>query len=73
LAIPSLQVKLSTNQIVTADSIACTLTYKGRALQPVGTCAWKLLKSYRKKRLVLKLTAFYQGTSRTIALPIRPR
>ncbi len=73
LAIPSVQVKLSTNQIVSADSVTCTLTYKGKAIAPVGTCAWKIPKAYRKKRLVLTLNASYQDATSTLTLPVFPR
>jgi hypothetical protein len=41
-AIPSLSVKLSTNQITGADTMSCTLSYKGKALAPAppapGSC-----------------------------------
>jgi hypothetical protein len=73
LAVPSLQVKLSTNQVVSADSVTCTLSYRGKAIHPVGTCAWKLPKADKKKRLALTITATYQGATATMTVPVIPR
>jgi hypothetical protein len=72
-AIHALQVKLSTNQIVAADTITCTLSFKGKALAPVGTCAWKLPKTLRNKKLSLKVTAGYQEATQSITLLIWPK
>jgi len=72
LSIPSLQLRLSTDQIVSSDSLTCTLTYKGTQLQPVRNCTWKLPKTLKGKKLTLKMTATYQGETQTVTLPVRP-
>lgn len=73
LAIPTVQVRLSTDQIVTADSLTCTLKYKGHAVPSSGSCAWKIPKSYRKKSLTLTLVAGYRGATGTLSVPVIPR
>ena len=72
LAIPGVNVRLSNDQFVPADSVACTLSFKGTALHPVGNCMWRIPKSYRKKHLTLKLVAGYQGATTTLTLPVIP-
>jgi hypothetical protein len=72
-AFPLLQVRLTDNETVRADSETCTLSYKGKTLRPVRVCAWKLPVSLRKKNLVLKLTITYHGTTRTLMMPVSPR
>ena len=59
--VPAPQVKLTTGDIVAADSITVTLTYKGQALKPRRQWAWKIPKTYKGKHLVLKVAATYQG------------
>jgi hypothetical protein len=73
LAIPPLQVMLATKEIVTVDSMTCSLTYKGRVLAGRGRCTWKIPVSLRKKRLSLSITVTYQGVSSTVTLPVNPR
>lgn len=73
LTVPTVQVKLSSNQVVAADTMTCKLTFKGKALPSVGTCAWKIPKAYRGKRLVLTLRATYQDATSTLTLPVIPR
>ncbi|HEY3542334.1 MAG TPA: hypothetical protein VGK79_07310 [Gaiellaceae bacterium] len=72
-ALGSVQVKLSTSEIVTADSLTCSLTRKGEPLAPVGTCAWKIPESLKRQVLVLTVTAGYQGAEGRITLPLVPR
>jgi hypothetical protein len=72
-AIPAVRIKLSTNLITGADTMSCTLSYKGKALAPAGTCAWKLPKTLRNKKLSLTVTAGYQDATQTITLPIWPK
>jgi hypothetical protein len=71
--IPSVQVTLSTDEIVTADSVSCTLTYKGHAIKRIGPCAWRIPLAYRHKHLTLHLIATYQGATGTLMWPITPR
>jgi hypothetical protein len=72
LTIPKVQLRLSTDEIVSADSVTCTLSYKGTQLAPVRACTWKLPKALKGKSLKLKLTAAYQGETSTLTLPIKP-
>jgi hypothetical protein len=54
------------------DSYTCTATLAGRQLAGSGQggCAWKVpKKKVRGKRLVVKLTAQYQGVTKTIQFP----
>ena len=69
---PSVQLRLSTDEIVGPDSLTCTLTNKGKRIQPVGDCSWKLAKTLKGKTLTLKLTAGYQGETHTVTLPVKP-
>lgn len=69
---PEVHVRLSTDEIVVPDSLVCTLTQKGKQLQPVGNCTWKLPTTVKGKHLTLKLTATYQGETGTITLPVQP-
>jgi hypothetical protein len=73
LSIPPVQVRLSTNEIVAAESASCTLTYRGKRLAPVRPSAWRIPRAYREKRLELTVTASYRGATSTISLPVRPR
>jgi hypothetical protein len=69
---PSVQLRLSTDEIVGPDSLTCTLTNKGKRVKPAGDCSWKLAKTLKGKTLTLKLTAGYQGETRTVTLPVKP-
>ncbi len=69
-AVPPVQLKLTTGDIVAADSTTVALTYKGQALKPLRHWAWKIPKTYKGKHLTLKVTATYQGSTRTISLPV---
>lgn len=71
--VPAPQVKLTTGDIVAADSVTCTLTYKGKALKPLRQWAWMIPKTYKGKHLTLKVTATYQGSTRTISVPVIPK
>ena len=66
------QVKLTTGDIVAADSVTCTLSYKGVAIKPLRQWAWKIPKADKGKHLVLKLTAVYGGSTKTISLTVTP-
>jgi hypothetical protein len=67
------QVKLTTGDIVAADSVTCTLSYKGQALKPARACAWKIPKTVKGKHLVLKVTAVYGASTKSITLPVTAR
>jgi hypothetical protein len=73
LSIAPVQVRLSTNEIVAAESASCSLTYRGKRLAPDGPSAWQIPKAYRKRRLELTVTASYRGATSTISLPVTPR
>ena len=66
------QVKLTTGDIVDADIVVAVLSYKGQALKPVGLLAWKIPKSYKAKRLTLKVLAIYGGTTKSVSLTVIP-
>ena len=72
LPAPSVRVRLWTNEIVDAETMACTLSYRGKALPRAGD-GWLIPKDYRTKRLLLTVTASYHGATRTISLPVTPR
>jgi hypothetical protein len=72
-AVRGVQVRLSNDQIVPADSTTCVLAYKGKALKPLTTCTWKIPRIYRKRRLMLTVTATSGGSTGTIKLPITPK
>ena len=67
------QVKLTTGDIVAPDSVTLTLTYKGQALKPVRQWAWKIPKTYKGKHLTQNVAVTYQGSTRTISLPVVPK
>jgi hypothetical protein len=73
LSIAPVQVRLSTNEIVAAESASSTLTYRGKRLAPAGPSAWKIPRTYRKKRLELTVTASYRGATSTVSVPVTPR
>jgi hypothetical protein len=66
------KVRLTDDTLVAPDSAACTLTWKGKALKPTHTCAWKLPLAVRHRHLLLKLSVTYHGETRTITLPVVP-
>jgi hypothetical protein len=72
-AVPAPKIRLTDNELVTADSVSCKLTYAGKALNPVRACTWKLSRALRKKHLSLKLVATYNGATGTNTLPVSPR
>ena len=67
------QVRLATGDIVAADTVTATLSYKGQALKPAGQLAWKIPKSYKGRHLVLKVTAVYGSSTKSISLTVTPR
>jgi hypothetical protein len=73
LSLPPVQVRLSTNEIVVAESVSCTLTYRGKRLVPVGPSAWRIPGTYRKQGLELTVTASYRGATSTVSVPVTPR
>jgi hypothetical protein len=66
------QVRLTTGDIVAADSVTCALSYKGVAIKPLRQCTWKIPKTYKAKHLLLKVTAVYGGSTKTISLTVTP-
>jgi hypothetical protein len=71
--VSGIQVRLASNEIVAADSVSCSLAYRGAMLKSARPCAWLIPKQYRKKLLTLTLTVSYGGATKTITLPVRPR
>jgi hypothetical protein len=57
------QLRLEDGSIVKADSITCLATLNGKRL--AGRCSWHIPKNARGKRLVIVLTAHYQGATAT--------
>jgi hypothetical protein len=72
LAAPSVQLRLATTEIVDAETTSCTLTYRGKPLPRAGD-GWLIPGEYRRKRLLLTVTATYGGATRTVAVPVTPR
>lgn len=72
-AAPRPQLRLSSNAIVAASSVRCTLTLKGTALKPLRPCVWKLPKTTKGKTLTLSLTLGYQGATTSLKLPVMPK
>ena len=66
-SVPGATVRLTSGQNVAPSTIACTARLAGRALRPVGRCAWRIPANARGKRLVVTVTATYQGLRRTAA------
>lgn len=73
LAVTTVQLRLSDDEIVNSQPLSCTLTYRGKKLPPVKKCTWNIPKSYKGKTLTLNLAVTYQGDSRTISLPVTPQ
>ena len=57
------QLRLEDGTVVKADSITCLATLNGRRL--AGRCSWHIPASAHGKRLVVYLTAHYQGATAT--------
>jgi hypothetical protein len=57
------QLRLEDGSVVKADSITCLATLNGKRL--AGPCAWHIPANARGKRLVVYLTAHYQGATAT--------
>jgi hypothetical protein len=73
LRVPRLQLTLTDDSIVRADSQTCTLTFKGKKLPALaGGCAWKIPKTYKKKHLILKITFTYGAESHVVTWPVTP-
>jgi hypothetical protein len=66
-SVPGATVRLTNGQNVAPSAIACTARLAGRALRPVARCAWRIPANARGKRLVVTVTATYQGQRRTAA------
>jgi hypothetical protein len=73
LTIAPPQLVLTTRKVVPADSMTCSLTYKGTILAARGSCTWRIPVALRRKNLVLSITVTYQGATRSLTLPVRPR
>jgi hypothetical protein len=71
--IPPVQVMLTSSEIVTSDSMTCSLTYKGKLLAQRAPCSWKIPSALRNKKLRLSLTVVYQGATSSVAFPVSPR
>jgi hypothetical protein len=73
LRIPSLQVTLTDDTIVTADTLMCSLSFRGKPLAPSAPCTWKIPKSYRSKKLMLSVHVGYHGSTSDLTIPVVPR
>jgi hypothetical protein len=73
LRVRGMKVKLSTNTIVSPETVTCTLRLGRVQLAPLaGGCAWLIPKSYRKKRLSLTIVTTYRGSRGSLTLPVVP-
>jgi hypothetical protein len=71
--IKGVQVMMSTGEIVKPTTVTCRLTLRGKALRALqGGCAWRIPKTYLKKKLVLIITASYRGASGSFRLSVVP-
>jgi hypothetical protein len=71
--IKGVQVMMSTGEIVKPTTVTCRLTLRGKALRALqGGCAWRIPKTYLKKKLVLIITASYHGASGSFRLSVVP-
>jgi hypothetical protein len=59
----STQLRLDDGTVVKADSISCVATLNGKRL--AGRCVWRIPRNAHGKRLVVVLTAHYQGATAT--------
>jgi hypothetical protein len=73
LTVSPVQLLLTTKEVVTSESMTCSLTYKGKPLAQRSLCSWKIPAALRKKKLVLSITATYQGATSSVTLPVSPR
>lgn len=65
-------IKLTTDEVFTPESLTAKATVAGKALKPVaGGLAWKVPKAAKGKKLVVKLTASYQGMQSTQTFTMR--
>ena len=59
-------VKLTTDEVFTPDTLTAKATAGGKALKPLGGgLSWKVPKAAKGKKLVVKVTAGYQGITKT--------
>jgi hypothetical protein len=58
------QLRLDEGEMVTPDRITCTATLAGKRLKGTA-CRWKLSRTAKKKRLVVRITATYKGVAET--------
>jgi hypothetical protein len=65
LRLARITLRLDDGTVVRADSVTCLAKLNGRRL--TGRCFWRIPKSARGKRLVVTLTARYQGAASTFA------
>jgi hypothetical protein len=72
LAVPAVRLRLGSSEVVDAETTSWTLTHRGRPLPRSGD-SWLIPREYRKKRLLLTVTATYRGANRTVSLPVIPR
>ena len=57
--------RLDDGTVVKADSITCVAKLNGKRL--AGRCSWRIPANAKGKRLVVTLTAHYQGVSATFS------
>jgi hypothetical protein len=72
-SVPGATVRLTNGQNVAPSTRTCTARLAGRALRPVGRCAWRIPANARGKRLVVTVTVTYQGQRRAVTRAFRVR
>ena len=65
---------LSTNETIVRPKRTCTLAHRGRLIKPLaGGCRWRIAPRLKGKRLTLRVTIRYGGSSRRWTVPVLPR
>ncbi|HEY3183573.1 MAG TPA: hypothetical protein VGJ77_12100 [Gaiellaceae bacterium] len=69
-AVQGLQLRLDDNSFVKPETVACTLTYRGKPIAPAGGCRYRIPKALKGKKLMLKVTLTYAGAAYSQTLPL---
>lgn len=72
LAARGIQVEVDSSEIVSPETLECTLKLAGRTITPLaGGCKWRIPKSAAGRRGTLILTLGYQGATITQRYPLK--
>jgi hypothetical protein len=72
LAARGIQLEINADEVVSPETIECTLKLAGREVTPLaGGCKWRIPKAAAGKRGTLILTLGYQGATVTQRYPLR--